>query len=715
MRKKILFLLLFSSSIFVCSAADPHEGLWYPWKIKEIIYNEMRRAGLGLSLDQLYSSEQHSIKDAIVKIGNGEGTGTIISDQGLLLISYQTAYPYLTFLSQGEKNYLKEGYFASRKEDEIPCPHLYATLLVEAADITDEVLGAIPENIPEYKRTELIDRKIQRLYEKYRSVYSDSIEIKPVNYGNQYHLTCYKRFTDIRLVGVLNTSVSTQGAVLEPHSWPRYNANFALFRIYVDPDGEPNHYDEENVPYTPQYTVPISIQGAGEEAFTMIWGYPKQTQRSVSSFEMLYRVKVEGKAKMEAIEQIIPVIKKDVAQKINEPYNQVRFFQNLYNQYFEIKQELSNLTALDIIDEVLEREENMKRWIFSDDDRYDSYHTLMSDLDTLFKKQNSDLVKTYWYANIILQSSSMLMMPYYIPDCTPGNRTDDEIEEILQQYRKRLPYVNKEIEVKLIQAMFSLFDQLPEQYRPKIKPFIAKYYNNNNADYAKAIVESSMFSSEEDLKKYLKRPKTAIYHRDPLIRYYEELTKMIIMSKPHIDSLEQALIPLHRDYAWVQQQSTRGTIDRFYSDANQSLRVSYGNIEGYKPADAVTYHCSTNHIGLLYRLKGELDARQYPFPEEIKTLLYERDFSSYEYDGELPIAFLTNADYAHQAPGAAVLDASGNMIGIAIDVNKEALGGDYFYNKRIHRTICIDMRYIMFLIDKYAGASYLFEEMTIIQ
>ena len=188
-----------------------------------------------------------------------------------------------------------------------------------------------------------------------------------------------------------------------------------------------------------------------------------------------------------------------------------------------------------------------------------------------------------------------------------------------------------------------------------------------------------------------------------------------MMSKPHIDSLEQVLIPLQRDYAFVQHQSTRGTIDRFYSDANQSLRVSYGNIEGYKPADAVTYHCSTNHVGFLYRLKGELDAKQYPFPEELKTLLYEQDFSSYEYDGELPISFITNADYAHQAPGAAVLDASGNMIGIAIDVNKEALGGDYFYNKRIHRTICIDMRYIMFLIDKYAGASYLFEEMTIIQ
>ncbi|HNY63323.1 MAG TPA: S46 family peptidase [Bacteroidales bacterium] len=715
MRNKFLFLLFFSFSLIICSAADPHEGLWYPWKIKEIIYNEMRRAGLELSLDQLYSSEQHSIKDAIVQIGNGEGTGTIISEQGLLLISYQTAYPYLTLLSQGEKNYLKEGYFAIRKEEEIPCPHLYVTLLVEAIDITDEVLGAIPEKIPEYKRTELIERKIQRLYEKYRSVYSDSIEIKPVNYGNQYHLTCYKRFTDLRLVGVVNSSVATQGAVLEPHSWPRYNANFALFRIYTDSLGNPNHYDESNIPYEPQYAVPISIQGGGEEAFTMIWGYPKQSKRSISSYEMLYRVKVEGRAKMEAIEPIIPVIKKDIAQMINEPYNQVRFFQNLYNQYFETQQELSNLTALDIIDEVLEREENMKRWVFADDDRYDSYHTLMSDLDTLFKKQNPDLVKTYWYANIILQSSTMLMMPYYIPDCTPGSRTDAEIEEILQQYRARVPFVHKEVEIKLIQAMLSLFDQLPEQYRPKIKPFVAKYYNNNNADYAKAIVESSIFSSEEDLKKYLKRPKTAIYHRDPLIRYYEELTKLIMMSKPHIDSLEHALIPLQRDYAFVQHQSTRGTIDRFYSDANQSLRVSYGNIEGYKPADAVTYHCSTNHVGFLYRLKGELDAKQYPFPEELKTLLYEQDFSSYEYDGELPISFITNADYAHQAPGAAVLDASGNMIGIAIDVNKEALGGDYFYNKRIHRTICIDMRYIMFLIDKYAGASYLFEEMTIIQ
>lgn len=713
---KSFWLFIFSILTLTISAAPPpHEGLWLPLLIKEFNYNEMKRSGLKISSDQLYHINNPCIKDAIVQIGEGEGSGSIVSDNGLLLTTFNTIFPYITELSKGTENILKNGYWAKNNNEERPCPGLSVTFLKRMENVTNEVLGAIPQNIPEYKRKELVEKKINRMIGKYQIGLEDQVSIESFFYGNEYYLVYFQEYKDVRLVVAPPVELAQFGGEQESWMWPRYNADFALLRIYTAPDGSSAPFSPENIPLNPKYYLPISLKGYQENDFTMIWGYPGRTNRFISSPEMKFRIEQNAKAFVEASSAILNPLRDGILSNDTIKIYYGDLYQSISNQQIRYLGEINNLFRLNLIDEVQKRESQMNRWgLFQDDDPI-FFDSLYQKMESVFSNINLDLMRAYWYGNITLLSSRFLMLPYQLKEVTPTPKTEKEIEIIINDYRQWMKGVHRDLEKKMILSSFSLWPKLPDQNKPKVGPYIQKYFNNDQKAFSSAIVDKSIFSSEESLREFLKDPKISIYQKDPLLRYYHEVIKTTQMGEVAYQKLEQDLVPLQREYAGIILKMNQKDHRSFYPDANQTLRVSYGNISGYQPSNAILYHYYTNHIGILEKIKAKPNDPNYRIPSSLKQLFFDQRFGSYEYEDELRICFITNADSGIGSNGSPVLNQNGALIGLMFDTNRESLGNHYLYHSEVHRSICLDVRYMLFLLEHYGGVSYLFEEMNLIQ
>jgi hypothetical protein len=512
-------------------------------------------------------------------------------------------------------------------------------------------------------------------------------------------------------VGTPPSEIAQFGGESERWSWPRHNADFALFRIYTSPDGSPAPFAQGNIPCVPKYFIPISLKGSQMDDFAMIWGYPQASKRSISSQEVKYWTDIYAKAYVEACSPFLSPFRNSIKSSDSTKLFYGDFFNVLTNQYIRSKGEIDNIFALEILSEIQYRETTMKKWITSKD----QYNSLFPHLDSTFTKVDPNLIKCFWYGNMTLQSSKYLMLPYLIRGFSPSPRSQSEIDSLVNQYKSLILDIDKDLEIKLVEASFSLWEKLPESLRPKMSAYITKYFNNNPKAFATAVGNKSIFSSEEQLRKFLSHPKISVYQRDPLMRYYHELLKIIELGDVEIKQFETEMISLRRDYASILLQMNRSHENKYYPEANNSLRVSFGNIVGYQPSDAITYNYFTNHLGILSKVKGKPNDPYYKIPDKLKTLLINQDFLSYEQEGELRICFITNADSGYGSVGSPVLNGEGHLIGIMFDANRESIGNNFLYNKDIHRTVCLDSRYMLFLIDKFADASYLFEEMNIIQ
>lgn len=713
---KSFWLFVFSIvTITSLASPPPHEGLWLPLFIKDFNYNEMKRSGLKLPADQLYDINKPCIKDAIVQVGNGKGSGAVISKNGLLLTTYQNILPYLTALSSSENNILKNGFWAKNRSEEQRCIGLTITFLIRMENVSQEVLGFIPENIPEYKREELIQKKIQKIISKYTDDTKVHVHVEPLCYGNEYYLFFYQEFKDIRLVVAPPSEMALFGGENERWMWPRHNADFCLLRIYAAPDGSPAEYTPENIPITPRYFLPISLKGYNNNDFSMIWGFPQNTNRFISTPEIKFRTEKYATAFVEASNAILPPLRTAINTKENDQIYYGTIYNTIANQYVRQKGEIDNMFSLNIIEEIRKRETKMERWGLLRDDDPIIFDTLYEKLDTLFSRVSLDLMRCYWYGNVTLQSSKFLMLPYHFQNVTPTVKSEQEIDQIIKEYQKLTLGADKDLEIKLIQASNSLWNKLPEELRPQIGPYVIKFFNNDYNAFASAVVNKSIFSSEATLRKFLENPKSTVYQGDPLIRYFHEIIKTIAKGESAYLSLQDDLIPIQRDYAHIILEMNKQENDSYYPEANNSLRISFGKISGYQPCNAITYQYFTNHIGILEKAKGKPNDPNYKLPKSLIDLLTSQDFGSYEYDGELRICFITNADSGFGSNGSPVLDGDGAIIGMMFDSNRESLGHQYLYNYELHRSICLDARYIIFLLEKFGGVPYLFEEMNLIQ
>lgn len=710
-----LLCLFFSLQVF-SSTPPPNEGLWLPIFFDDYTYTQMKLMGLRLSPEQLYSDSMPSLKDAVVLFGNHNGSASVISEDGLLLTNHHCAFPYIVEHSTEEHNYIKNGFWAKNRKEELPNPNLKVSFLVKMENVTASVLKNIPDNTSELIRYQWLENNKNLLISKYSEQGKYRVEIQSMFNGIEYFLFVYQDFYDVRLVGTPPTSLGKYGGETDNWMWPRHCADFCLFRIYTAPDGSPAPYDSSNVPLKAKYAIPISMQGIILGDFTMTLGYPISTDRYISSYEIDNLIHIINPAYQVPFDAMLPSMQNAINQKDKTKIGYGSVFNGFANAWKRIKGENNSLVSMKVVDKKREQESLIIKWIMSDSLRLQKYGNPFSELDSICKKLNPDLVNCFWYGNISILLSKTLMLPYHFSDVKPvrgkWKYSDEQKTELLNRYKEYSDNLNADLEVQMISASFGLWKKLPEKLRPDYAAYFQKNYESKEADFAKAIVNNSIFSSEEKFKKFLKNPKIIDYQEDPLIRYFYSIIQTIKLGE---DSLQlyykQLKNPQKMLLAAMKELSNEYNVV-LYPEADGTLRYTYGKISNYNPFDAVSYNYQTTHQGMLEKYKS--NDPEFGFPDRLKELFEQKDFANYDLDGFLPICFITDNDFTRGSSGSPVINKNGELVGCAFDGNWEALANQVVYNTKLQRTICVDIRYILFIIDKYAGAGYLLDEMSII-
>jgi len=705
--KKILIVLL-SLCLFTAVKAD--EGMWMLPLIEKLNIQKMNGMGLTLTADQIYSDKNVSLKDAVVVFGNG-CTGVMVSNQGLVFTNHHCGFDAIQKHSTVEHNYLKNGFTAEKLEDEIPSPGLSVKFLVSVTDITERVISQLPETLLGKARVDKQDsiiRAIQKETEKGTQLIAS---VKPFYSGNEFYLFTYEEFTDVRFAFAPPTSIGKFGGDTDNWMWPRHTGDFSVFRVYCSPDGKPAKYSKDNVPYSPKRFAAISNQGYKPGDYSMIMGNPGTTNRYLSSFGVSYRMKSSNQSRID-----VRGAKQDVWRSFMRADEAINIaYASKYarsSNYWKNSIGMNNAIAkLGVIGEKQNQEKEFTNWINATPERKAKYKNVMQTLEEGYAK-----IYPYGRAmNYLMESLlSGVEMPRIASDVKRLSASklpqDSLLAKTAELYKDYYPVVDEATMV----AMLDMYkksvdaDALPELYH-----MIAKKFKGNYTNYAKYIYEKSVFTSLDKISKAIKNNKTD-FTNDPAIVFSTDVRKTMeaIRSAEYTKAAEQI-----KDAERLYESALKAMADEkgkaLYPDANFTMRLTYGKIGGYKPADAVDYKYYTTTKGILEKEKPG-DA-EFDVSPKLKTAIKENNYGAYldQKTGEMHVAFLSNNDITGGNSGSPIFNGKGELIGLAFDGNWEAMSGDIVFEPDLQRTINVDIRYVMFVMDKVGDAKRLVSELTI--
>ena len=714
MKKTIFIFLTIFTLTRICAISAPDEGMWLPMFIKDYNYDQMKKLGLRLTEEQLYDINNSSLKDAIVQLGNGFCTGEMISKDGLMLTNHHCAYSYIVKQSSEENDYLKNGFWAMSKEEELPNEGFTVSFLVRMEEVTKIVLDSLKNGISESECKKAIEKTIKKLQKDNGESGKYTVEIKPFFEGNEYYMFVYVTYKDVRLVGAPPSGIGKFGGDTDNWIWPRHTGDFSLFRIYTAPDGSPANYSKENIPLQPKYFLPINIQGIDKGDYAMILGYPGTTERFMTSYEVDNTVKVINPPLIAALDVILPIMRDDINTRDEVRLKYADDFASLANMWKMKKGETLSLAKLKVADNKVAQEIILNNWIHNDSTRMHKYKNTLSDIKQICSNLSPMTTKCFMFANISLMTSKTLMLPFIMkvkPEKDEKKFSQEKIEKLNAKYKENTKKSTPETEAKVILATLKLWKTLPEENQPKIFDYINKNYKGEIELFAKTIAENSIFSSETNFNKFLQKPSIKTFENDPLIKYYQSVFEIILKNQSAYMSYNNKLSLARRDYlAAVKEMEVERPL---YPDANSTMRVTYGQVLDYYPQEAVHYNWFTTAEGILD--KEIPNDPEFDVPEKLKELIRAKDYGKFGKNGVLNVCFLTNNDITGGNSGSPVINANGELIGCAFDGNWEALSSNIIYNPNLQRCINVDIRYVMFVIDKFGGAGYLLDEMTIIE
>ncbi len=705
--KKILIVML-SLCLFTAVKAD--EGMWMLPLIEKLNIQKMNGMGLTLTADQIYSDKNVSLKDAVVVFGNG-CTGVMVSNQGLVFTNHHCGFDAIQKHSTVEHNYLKNGFTAEKLEDEIPSPGLSVKFLVSVTDITERVISQLPETLLGKARVDKQDsiiRAIQKETEKGTQLIAS---VKPFYSGNEFYLFTYEEFTDVRFAFAPPTSIGKFGGDTDNWMWPRHTGDFSVFRVYCTPDGKPAKYSKDNVPYSPKRFAAISNQGYKPGDYSMIMGNPGTTNRYLSSFGVSYRMKSSNQSRID-----VRGAKQDVWRSFMRADEAINIaYASKYarsSNYWKNSIGMNNAIAkLGVIGEKQNQEKEFTNWINATPERKAKYKNVMQTLEEGYAK-----IYPYGRAMNYLMESLMsgVEMPRIASEVKRLSASklpqDSLLAKTAELYKDYYPVVDEATMV----AMLDMYkksvdaDALPELYH-----MIAKKFKGNYTNYAKYIYEKSVFTSLDKISKAIKNNKTD-FTNDPAIVFATDVRKTMeaIRSAEYTKAAEQI-----KDAERLYESAIKTMADEkgkaLYPDANFTMRLTYGKIGGYKPADAVDYKYYTTTKGILEKEKPG-DA-EFDVSPKLKTAIKENNYGAYldQKTGEMHVAFLSNNDITGGNSGSPIFNGKGELIGLAFDGNWEAMSGDIVFEPDLQRTINVDIRYVMFVMDKVGDAKRLVSELTI--
>lgn len=699
---------MLSLCIFAGVRAD--EGMWMLPLIQKLNIQKMNGMGCTLTAEDIYSDKQVSLKDAVVIFGNG-CTGVMVSNQGLVFTNHHCGYDAIQKQSTVEHNYLKDGFTAANLSDEIPCQGLSVKFLVRMQDVTERVLAQLSDTLhggSRIAKQDSITKSIEKEAEKgthYKAL------VKPYYSGNEFYLLVYEEFTDIRFAFAPSTSIGKFGGDTDNWMWPRHTGDFSVFRVYCAPDGTPANYAKENVPYSPKRFAAISNKGYEPGDYTMILGNPGSTSRYLSSWGINNRMKSTNQARIDVrgAKQAVWQSFMRADEAINIAYAS-KFARS--SNYWKNSIGMNKAIAkLGIIAEKQNQEKAFTEWVNKTPERIAKYKNLLSTLQDGY-------TKVYPYSHALNFLMESLMMGVEMPRIASMTEKtikkdiprDSLFKEVAKLYKDYYPVVDEATMVAMLDVYKKSVtaDALPEVYS-----VIQKKFKGDNAKYAKDLYAKSDFTSIEKITKAIKKGKTD-FSADPALSFSQDIFKASDQMKSHEYLREMENIKdAERLYENGIKEMAAEQGKAMYPDANSTMRLTYGKVGGYKPADATEYKYYTTTKGILEKeIPGDYE---FDVQAKLKQAIQEKNYGAYldQKTGEMHVAFLSNNDITGGNSGSPIFNAKGELLGLAFDGNWEAMSGDIVFEPDLQRTINVDIRYVMFVMDKVGGAKRLIEELNI--
>ena len=706
--------LLFALLLFWLSGFAQQGGMWLPSLLEGMNAKEMKSLGMKMSVKDIYEVNKSSLKDAVPHF-NGGCTAEMISNKGLLLTNHHCGYSQIQSHSTLANDYLTNGFWAKKQEEELPNENLSVTFIVRVEDITSKVLVDTEALVNEEARTAKIESNINNVLRNTPKEEWQECRVRAFYEGNQYLLFVVETFKDVRLVGAPPSSIGKFGSDTDNWVWPRHTGDFALFRVYADKNNRPAAYSKDNVPYKPKHYFPISLKGVKEGDFTMVLGYPGRTQEYLPAIAVAQMVDVLNPMKI-GIRDVI--LKTQDSFMRNDPEIKIKYaskYASIANYWKKWIGEAKGLKKSGAVAIKQKQEEEFKKDIESHS-RKAEYGTVLPEMEKLYAQAldysvASDLFSEFMRHIDLLNNGYKIMQLQNVLLQRGEEAFNEKKAELLESFKTSYKNYDKAVDKAVFEKAVAYYvKNMPKRFlAPNLQNFNAKLltiklYNN------------SFLASYEGIEKTLLLPESAfkgILKKDVGMQFIQQFVEyyFVEVAAPY-QEITDKLAGLQRKYMkGILEFATPE--DRIFPDANSTLRVTYGKVEGYSPADAVKYEPFTYLDGVMEKYVP--NDYEFDVPAKLRYLYERKEYGIYGKDGKMPVCFIATNHTTGGNSGSPAIDAKGNLIGLNFDRVWEGTMSDVYYDPKICRNVMVDIRYILFIIDKYADASYLIDEMKIIK
>jgi len=704
MKRFILSLFVILLSIGNL-AAD--EGMWLPVLIKERI-PYMQKNGFRLTAEDLYSINEASLKDAIVHFGSG-CTAELISAKGLIITNHHCGFSQIQSHSSVQNDYLRDGFWAMSMSEELPNNGLSVRFLIKMEDVTDRILNSYKPDMTEDERIKLIEENSKEILKTATKNTHYQARVESLYYGNQYFLFVYETFNDVRLVGAPPSSIGKFGGDTDNWMWPRHTGDFSLFRIYAGKDNKPATYSKDNVPYTPKRYFTISVKGVDEGDFTLVYGYPGKTQKYLHSHAVRFIAEKSNPHKINLRTLRLDIQNEEMTKSQEVRIKYASKNASVSNSWKKWQGESKGIERMRTVEAKIEFEKQFNEWAKDKPE----FSGVIARLDELYRELDIYAFATD-YQNEAINANEIIRLAGTINTAVKRNSkmtpavSAANIKSILDGFYKDyyLP-----IDKRSFIAIVEQYNRnVPADMQPELfKDMILK--RGGVAEIAECLYESTVLASADKAYSFIEAGVTEnSFENDPAFKLYNAFNDNFINKiKPRFDEINSELNLLYRTYMRGQMEFNKSGV--FYPDANSTLRITYGAVKGYKPSDAVYYKHLSTLEGIME--KDNPDIYDYNIPQKLRDIYAKRDFGRWEVNGTVPVCFIATNHTSGGNSGSPVINAHGELVGINFDRVWEGTMSDIVYDPQMCRNISLDIRYVLFVIDKVAGASHLIEEMKI--
>jgi hypothetical protein len=713
MKKTTVSGILLSTSLLTSGNLMAHEGMWLLTQVKNLMAKDLKEQGIKLTAQQIYDINQSSIKDAVVHFG-GFCSGEIVSNQGLILTNHHCGYSPIQTISSVEKNYLRDGYWAKNGAEEVPVPGLFVQILDRMENVTEKVLQGVTPATTELERIAIVQKNIAQIEQTAKVSDAYAVYVRDMYVGSEYYLFVFKQYNDIRLVGTPEESIGKFGGDTDNWAWPRHTGDFSIFRIYADKNGNPANYSADNKPYKPKYYFPISLKGIKQGDLSMIVGFPGNTDRYMTSWEAdMAVVHLPLNVKLRALILETLKVNMDKSEAIRLKY--ASKYAHIANYWKNKDGQAKGMVKNKVADKKRTLENQVNTWISQTPERKAKYGEALNMMQQgIMASADYRFVDAYT-TDMLARKSAAIDLGVIISKISPWlnnpNLKANEMESVLVDINTFFNSYDYETAKSVAVAVLNKYNKdVAVNLQAPIFSEAFKNYPGNTEKFVDDVLFSSILLKKEALLSLIQAGNVDAIKADKGF----QMVKGMLNHTKSLWTKEDVLLFVQGKRLFLEALREMNAPKPLYPDANGTIRFTYGNVKGFSPADGIEYDWYTTQEGLLE--KENPNDEEFILSPALKAKIEAKDFGMYaDKTGNLVLCFLTDHDITGGNSGSVVFNAKGEVIGCAFDGVEQDLMGDIYVDMNVKRTISVDIRYVLFLMDKVGGAGHLLKEMKIIK